>query len=255
MGSKEDDKKERQRILNLEKKFSKRITIARHGREAFLAKQYVQCMQKYIEYLTIMADTKGVSDIYTLSPSHFDDTTQLSELLLISHVYWEMARINEMTPKLQINFQKCLSQFVKFTANQPYQVLNAEMLRKYNKLHGKRSRFAAKYSEAYSEIFVQSKKCFIATECFGIDHLHTNNLRSFKQELLQWPFGELLVAWYYKSSPLMIKKMRKYKLLQITKNYLFIPILTFFSLFTETSIFKRCSYYLKLLQKNGSSRS
>jgi hypothetical protein len=166
-----------------------------------------------------------------------------------------MARIFEMTPKLQINFQKCISQFVKFTANQPYQVLNAEMLRKYIKIHGKRSRFATKYSEAYSEIFVQSKKCFIATECFGYDHFHTNNLRAFKKELIEWPLGESFIAWYYKFSPLMIGAMKKYRLLNFTKKLVLVPFLTFFSLFTETSIFKRCSYYLKLLQKNGSSHS
>ncbi len=255
MTTKEEDKKEQQRRVLLQRKFGQRITIARQGREAFLAKEYVICMHKYLEYLTIVSDSRDVEDIYALSPSDFDDKTQLSELLLISHIYWEMARINEMTPKLQANFQKCLSQFVKFTINQPYQVLNAEMLRKYNKMNAKRSRFATKYSEAYSEIFVQSKKCFIATECFGYDHPHTNNLRVFKNELLQWPFGEVLVATYYKSSPLMIKKLHQIALLETLKKYLVVPFLTFFSLFTETSIFKRCSYYLKLLQKNGSNRS
>ena len=63
----------------------------------------------------------------------FDAKRQVTELLLISHVYWELARINEMPPKLQKNFSRSLNQFVKFTINQPYQVLNSEMLRKYIK--------------------------------------------------------------------------------------------------------------------------
>lgn len=255
MASQEEEKKEHQRKLQLQKKLSERITIARQGREAFLAKDYVNCMQKYLEYLTIISQSREIEDIYSLKPSDFDDTTQLSELLLISHVFWEMARINEMTPKLQANFQRCLSQFVKFTVNQPYQVLNAEMLRKYNKANAKRSRFADKYSEAYSAIFVQSRKCFIATECFGEEHHHTNSLRVFKNELLQWPYGEAIVAFYYRTSPLFVNKVRASKSLSLVKDFVILPLLTFFSLFTETSIFKRCSYYLKLLQKNGSNRS
>ncbi len=57
----------------------------------------------------------------------------MTEMLLISHVYWELSRVYEMTPKLQVAFDKCLKQFVRFTINQPYQVLNSEVLRKYIK--------------------------------------------------------------------------------------------------------------------------
>jgi hypothetical protein len=257
MESSPESKLERQRKLTLQNKFSKRITIARKGREAFMEKDYITCMQKYNEYLMIIADTKEVEDIYKLSPSQFDDTTPLSELLLISHVFWEMARINEMTPKLDINFQKCLNQFIKFTANQPYQVLNAEMLRKYIKINKNKSRMGHKYKEAYSEILVQSKKCYIATHCLGEKHHATMTLRHFKQELMLWPFGENLVALYYKYSSILINWIENGSAgsFFISKPFKLIitPFLLSFSLLTETSIFKKCSYYLKLSQRNGSS--
>jgi hypothetical protein len=253
MTTSQETKEDRIKKLTLQNKFSKRITIARQGREAFLEKDYVTCMQKYNEYLKIMSDTKEIDDIYKLSPSSFDDTTQLSELLLISHVFWEMARINEMTPKLDVNFQKCINQFVKFTANQPYQVLNAEMLRKYIKIAGKKSRMANKYSEAYSEIFVQSKKCYIATHCLGTKHTSTDRLRDFKQELLLWPLGEKTVATYYKYSSRLVNRLDAHPHESRLLSILLKPFLLCFSLFTETSIFKKCSYYLKLLQRNGSS--
>ena len=255
MTTSQESKQERQQKLALQQKFSKRITIARQGREAFISKDYITCMQKYHEYLRIVCDTKDIEDIYNLAPSSFDDTTQLSELLLISHVYWEMSRINEMTPKLDVNFQKSLNQFIKFTANQPYQVLNAEMLRKYIKLSGKRSRMAHKYNEAYSQIFVQSRKCYIATHCLGYQHQSTEQLRIFKQELLLWPFGESIVAFYYKYSSRLVRKLDNAPLRSKSISFFLKPFLLCFSLFTETSIFKKCSYYLKLLQKNGSNLS
>ena len=248
-----ESKQERQKKLLLQRRFSKRITIARQGREAFMERNNVGCMQKYQEYLLIIAESKNTDDIFKLNPSMFDDTTQLSELLLISHVFWEMARIYEMTPKLQMNFQNCLNQFVKFTTNQPYQVLNAEMMRKYNKMNAKRSRYGDKYIEAYSQIFVQSKSCYIASHCFGYDAMETIRLRRFKDEILLWPLGEYFVAIYYRCSSKLVDYLDHKPLFSSLLSKPIKPILLCFSLFTETSIFKRCSYYLKLLQKNGSS--
>jgi len=249
----EESKEEKRRKAALQRQFNRRITIVKKGREAFLAKDYVNCMHNYLDYLKILCETKESEDIFKLNPTMFDDSTQLSELLLISHVYWEMARIYEMTPKLQDNFQKSLDQFVKFTINQPYQVLNAEMLRKYIKLTGKNSRLIDKFQEAHSHIFTNSKKCYIATHCFGDQHLVTHRLREFKQELVMWPYGLKLVELYYRSSSTLIYFLVKRKKLNLFFASIIKPSLQTFSLLTQTSIFRRCSYYLKLLRKNGSS--
>ncbi len=250
--TKEESREERQKKLTLQKQFSKRITVARQGREAFLEKDYVSCMRKYNEYLKILADTKEVDDIFKLNPSLFGDETQISELLLISHIYWEMARIYEMTPKFQANFQKSLNQFIKFTINQPFQVLNAEMLRKYIKINGKKSRHVKLYSESYSQILIESRKCYIATICFGDIHPTTDRLRIFKDELSNWPLGLELIALYYKYSTKFVLFLEKHFLIKKVSKAILGPILLSFSILTQTSIFKRCSYYLKLLQKSGS---
>ena len=55
MADTQESKQERQRKLTLQKQFSRRITVARQGREAFMEKDYVTCMQKYHEYLRIIA--------------------------------------------------------------------------------------------------------------------------------------------------------------------------------------------------------
>lgn len=251
--TKEESSKDKQKKLALQKRFNTRITIARQAREAFLVKDYVNALKKYNQYLGILAETKDVTDIYHLSPSMFNNKTQITELLLISHVYWEIARINEMTPKLQVNFQKALSQFVKFTINQPYQVLNAEMLRKYIKKNVKSSRQISLLNDAYSQIFVQSKKCFIATMCYGDDHSVTNQLRQFKTHLQNWPFGIPIIRFYYNSSSKLVVFLEEKLLLKNMIIFTTKPFLSIFAFFTQSGIFKRCSYYLKSLPKNGSN--
>lgn len=199
---KEKDQEQRKQLA-LKKRYEQRITIAKNGREAFLNKDYITAVSKYNEYLGILAESKDRSDIFDLSPSMFNNKTQITEMLLISHVYWELARTYEMTPKLQSSFHKCLKQFVKFTINQPYQVLNSEMLRKYIKKNKKNSLQINALNKSYSQIHIQSKSCFIATHCFGESSKEIYILRQFKRDLLSYSWGEKCVEIYYRaSSPL-----------------------------------------------------
>jgi hypothetical protein len=244
--AKEDSKREQQKHLALQKRYGQRITIARQGREAFLAKDYINASKKYNEYLGILAESKDMEDIYKLSPAMFDNKTQVTELLLISHVYWELARIHEMAPKLQGTFHKALSQFVKFTSNQPYQVFNSEMLRKYIKKNKRVSSQIGYLNEAYSQIQVQSKKCFIATEVFGENAAETNQLRIFKNELSSWPLGTSIIALYYRISTLIINFKERDNIFAIIFLSKIRTPLLIFAKFTQTSIFKKCSSYLKL---------
>jgi len=251
--NKDDDKRDRARKLALQKKFGQRITIARQGRDAYLGKDYVTASKKYNEYLIILSETNDLEDIFQLSPTMFDSKTQVTEMLLISHIYWEMARIHEMTPKLTITYQKCLKQFARFTSNQPYQVLNAEMLRKYIKKNAKTSHQIGHLNATYSQIFVESKKCYIATHCYGTDHQITNQLRLFKAELLKWPTGLFLIRSYYQHSSKLVEFCRHHKNIGKLIRLILSPLLWLFAKFSQTSIFKTCSYFLKLLQKSGSS--
>ncbi len=250
--SQEDDKRDKAKKLALQKKFGQRITIARQGRDAFLGKDYITASKKYNEYLSILSETNDLPDIYQLSPTMFNQKTQVTELLLISHIFWELARIHEMTPKLQHTFTKCLKQFVRFTVNQPYQVLNAEMLRKYIKKN-KNSVQVAFLNDTLSQIFVQSKKCFIATYCYGEEHRITSQLRAFKLDLLDWPAGKAFVQTYYQYSSKLVEFCIEHKTVAKVIRSLFSPPLWLFAKFTQTSIFKACSYFLKLLRKSGSN--
>lgn len=223
--SKEVQQAKQRKRLALQKKYAQRITIARQAREAFLQKDYINATQKYHEYLAILAELNEVSDIYQLAPKMFDSKRQITEMLLISHVYWELARINEMTPKLQQNFSKSLNQFVKFTINQPYQVLNAEMLRKYIKKNKRITPQLSLLNDAYQQIFVQSKKCYIATMCFGGNHETTNALREFKSVIIDYKIGQSFVAFYYKYSSSLVKNCETRPWLTSYINFFSKPIL------------------------------
>src|SRR5690606_9704158 len=144
---------EKRKKLTLQKRYASRITVAKMGREAFLARDFITATRKYNEYLAIVADVQEKTSIFQLAPEKFDKTREITEMLFISQIYWELARIYEMTPKLQEGFHKSLNQFVRFTVNQPYQVLNAEMLRKYIKKNKYRSKQINALEKAYSQIF------------------------------------------------------------------------------------------------------
>jgi hypothetical protein len=217
------DKRKQQ--LQLQKKYGTRITTAKQAREAFLKKDYINAVKKYNEYLGILAELNDLEDIFQLNPTHFDQKNQVTEMLLISHVYWELARTYEMTPKFQTSFDKCINQFVKFTANQPYQVFNAEMLRKYIKKNRLKSNQIGRLNEAYAQIYVQSKKCFIATYCFGDQHPVTNDLRLLKRWLIQSRFGMELTRYYYIASPKIITAAKRYVVLDKTISYFVKPTL------------------------------
>lgn len=210
MTSSKDYKKENQRkLVALQKIYNQRITIARQGREAFAQKDYIGASSKYKEYLQILADLNEIEDVYKLNPSMFDRKTQITEMLLISHVYWEISRINEVAPELQATYMKALNQFVKFTVNQPYQVLNAEMLRKFIKKTAKTSNKKAELNYAYQQIFIQSEKCYIATMCYGETHQLTNELREFKKLLQRFPSGIKFIELYYRYSTKLVNFLEK----------------------------------------------
>jgi hypothetical protein len=227
--SSSDKAKDRQKKAAFLKRYNTRITVAKHAREAFQKKEFPLALKKYNEYLVIMAEMAEVEDIFSIEVDKFDPKAQLSEMLLISHIYWEMGRIYELTPKFQEQYTKCLNQFVKFTVNQPYQVFNAEMLRKYIKNRKKSSPYIKLLESTYARIYVESDKCFIATMCFGKDHYATQRLRKFKLILLKNQVTKELVRYYYQASPHYVRWSRNSKILQ-NFNFLFIrPLLYNFS--------------------------
>lgn len=238
MNDKAESQLEKKKRLALQKKYGQRITIARQGREYFSQKDFVNAAKKYNEYLAIYAELNEIDDIFKLTPSMFDQKTQVTEMLLVSHVYWELARVNEMTPKLQASYLKCLAQFVKFTANQPYQVLNAEMLRKYIKKNKTKTTQLGPLNQAYQQIFVQSKKCYISTYCYGHKSEVTLTLREFKDLLLDYKYGQTFVSIYYRHSSKFVTWCDGKSIIPSIVKIFTRPILYIFAKLLKKSIFK-----------------
>src|SRR3954462_12349211 len=67
------------------KLLQKRLELARIGVRAYDAHNFALAVQSFNTYLKILEDSKGVGD-GMLSPAHFDQKKDLSELLLISGV-------------------------------------------------------------------------------------------------------------------------------------------------------------------------
>lgn len=220
-------REERESKLKLKHKFENRITLARYGKESLDAGDYGNALKKFMDYLHIMAEIKGVKEAYSLRVPMFDPKKDITEMLMISHIFFEMARMYDAVPKFAPDAQKCLDQFVHFTANQPYQVVNSEMVRKYLK----KSNFKNPdmFRNSYQQIYVQSKKCYIVTFCYGEDHFVTRECREFKDWLLNFSWGQQLVRYYYLFSSEAIPKCEKNFLLCHSMRLIVRPLLLLFS--------------------------
>lgn len=216
----------------LTRKYQQRITFAKNGKDSVNKGDFVNAIKNYNQYFAILADSFDI-DPNALRPEIFDNKKDLSELLLISQINWELAKIYDRAPNLKSEFNKCLSKFVQFSLNNPFQVANAEMLRKFLE----REKYVNKqeFKDAYKKIAINSKRCYVATMCYGENHPKTNRLREFKDFLSKHEFGVLFIHFYYKNSFKLVNFSNQ------NKNFHFffskiiaLPILNLFYIFINT---------------------
>lgn len=199
----QDERHEKERTVLLKRRLDNRITNARLGKEAFQQGDFVTAIRKYSEYLETMASYHGCENMYELKPANFNGGKDITELLMTSHIYFELAKVYDATGKFREECGKCLVQFVLFSANQPYQVVNSEMVRKHTRKYKFKNHDL--FAKAYQGIFVQSRKCYVATLCFGEKHPTTERLRFFKAWLLGRPGGLAAVETYYRNSSRLVE--------------------------------------------------
>jgi hypothetical protein len=230
-------REERERMLILKHRFDNRITTAKFGKQSLDIADYASSIKKFTDYLLVMAEVKRVKDIYSLTPDKFNHKTELTEMMMISHIYLELARMYDAIPKFHDDSKKCLDQFVRFSANQPYQIVNSELIRK----HLKKTKFKNPdaFRMAYQQIFIQSKKCFVVTFCYGDAHPITNEFRAFKDVLLEYSLGRELVRNYYRFSSLIVTRYEDNALAKAIASYLVSPLLLLFSKTLLRFIMKR----------------
>ncbi len=220
-------REEREKRLILKHKFENRITVARFGNESRGVKDFAGALRKFTDYLQVMAEVKGVQDIYAIKPQHFDGKKDVTEMLMISHIYFEMAKMYDAVPKFHDESKRCLDQFVLFSVNQPYQVINSELARK----HLKKTLFKnhEAFRNAYVQIFVQSKKCYVVTFCLGTHHPVTQEFRALKDVMLEYRLGQELVRRYYQFSSVAVLRWEKRPAAKLIGKWLMRPILVLLS--------------------------
>jgi len=204
-----------------------RMSLARKGQAAFSYEDYVEALQHYHSYLHVIATYKNKT-LITLAPSDFDPKEDLSEMLLIGHIYWDLVKIYDLSANMESKFGDSLEQFVKFTVGQPFQVVNSEMIRKYIKRGNPKN--LKPLERAYKRILQESRRCVISTICFGDDHLITNDLRHFKHESLNSNrAGIILIEYYYRSSELIVGMTDRYpRILRLITGYIIKPTIYLF---------------------------
>jgi hypothetical protein len=162
-------------------------------------------VDSYVKYLGVLALYFDITE-EKLSPSLFDPEKDMTELLLISHAYWDLAKAYDRSPSLQRECLRCLDQFLKFSIGFKYQHVNAQIVRKFNLK--KQAHNPKAFEMAYHKIQISSKKCYIATECFGEDDYRTETLRAFKFCLSPYEWGKDFIDWYYSFSPRLISNFQ-----------------------------------------------
>jgi hypothetical protein len=147
----------------------------------------------------VLERTKGVPK-GGLEPKHFDMKKDIAELLLLSGVFWDLAKMHDRPKRKDIEkLVSYLHRFVIFSKGMPFQNVSAEMVRKYlvNSLPKNRKEFKD------AHIKLGGGKCFIATAVEDYCEPETlPSLRKFRSDvLLKNRPGRVFVRAYYYFGP------------------------------------------------------
>ncbi|OFZ25184.1 MAG: hypothetical protein A2381_12145 [Bdellovibrionales bacterium RIFOXYB1_FULL_37_110] len=182
--------------------------------------ELINAITVYEKYFEVVAKWHKVEK-EKLKPEMFKKLTKeglinekeddLHEIFLISLVSWNLARIYAYSDK-EKHLEKLkimLDRFVLFSIGYKFQFLNCETLRKYlKKVTGPQEKLM---EEAYQKLRVHSKRCYLATHCFGENHPHLFILRSFRDNYLDNWGGEQFLKFYYTLSPGFITYCQRHK--------------------------------------------
>jgi hypothetical protein len=221
-----EEKKEAAKREQLGLLFQSRLGHLKIAQQLIREDRIASAVDAYTKYLGILALYFDVPEA-RLSPTLFDAEKDMTELLLISHAYWDLAKAFDRSPNLQSDCIRCLDQFMKFTIGFKYQHVNAQIVRKFN--NKKQAHNPKAFEAAYLRIQVSSKKCYIATSCFGEDHPVTEQLREFKLHLSRSELGLDFIEFYYRTSPLLVDFFSRHRAVKKGCEFFIRPLLIMFT--------------------------
>lgn len=203
-----------------ESQFKKRFSFVKAGKEAMKVGDASKASQMYKVYIDEMCN-KFETNLEQIDKHHFPDTTPESELIVLSQVCYDLARISDLSKHEESNEKVSLylGVFERLSINSRYQALNTQILRR----HLSRTRFKNKkiFEECLKRINQKSSFCFIASYAFTSDSFITNHYRLIKRFL-----PSNFIDNYYLYSPKIIKILRTKPILNFfSKNFFFRPLL------------------------------
>ena len=211
------DPQEQKRISKF---YNDRLKVLKKARELSHGNEIQKAVEHYSKYLNALALWKGTTE-EKLSPNHFDKQQDLGELLLISHVYWDMAKAYDRNTKLQAEMLRCLNQFCNFTIGFKYQYANAQVVKKFIKKPVIRNRRA--FQTAHEKVRIRTKGCYISTYSFGLEHPVTCELRNFRDSfLIESRLGLAIAEYYDRSSPHIVDFLMAHRYIGVVLDILLI---------------------------------
>lgn|GEM_PF-665851 len=239
--NKPDPKKSKEPVVKSDaviKLYRERLMALKKAQEFSARGEIPKAVERYKFYLRALATYHDI-DESKLRPSLFDAQKDLSELLLISHVYWDLAKAYDRAPSLHKEFLRCLDQFAVFTQGFKFQHVNARMLKKF--MRKKIAHNPQAFKQTLDKIQVDSKGCFVASYAYGDTHPMTESLRDFKVLISPYVLGRSFINFYYSSCPYLLYLFKKYQLVYHLSFWFFIhPVCLSISI--STKFIRSCLY-------------
>ncbi|MFZ9594471.1 MAG: CFI-box-CTERM domain-containing protein [Bdellovibrionia bacterium] len=174
-----------------------RIEIARAGMAAFERREMNDAVKNFFLYLKILEKTKKIPE-GTLSPEHFDKSTEAVEMLTVSSIYWDLVRLFDKGTSAEKNkeFLKFMEKYLLFSKGMPYESMCAEAVRKY--LEKDKAVHKDAFRNAY-KVLGGKTRCFVVTSLVDVIEFETlSTLRQFRDQVLrESPRGRRFIVWYY----------------------------------------------------------
>jgi len=144
-----------------QKVFKMTLELAKRGAVAQDDEHFTEAIKSFQSYLRILENYKKVKE-HGLTPQLFDPKKDVMELLLISGIYWDLAKIYDKSrkPNMVKEFRIYLQKFILFSKKQPFSALCSEQLRKY--IDNDKPLHTGDFKSAYTALTGQ-RKCFVAT--------------------------------------------------------------------------------------------
>jgi len=182
----------------------KRIEIAMEGIRLSQAGHTLESVRKYQQYILILEMWKKCGRD-GLSLELFDKTKDLYEIVLLSGIYWDLAKLYDHAkrPDQKTELLAYLHKYVQFSKSMPFQPLCGETLRKY--LGSGKCRHRTEFKSAYTSL--TGEKCFVATSLLDVtDPMTIVRLRNFRDSRLRGtPIGRRFIRAYYRISPTFVR--------------------------------------------------